>query len=313
MKIAILGAGGIGGYFGGRLIQAGADVTFIVRENRRKQLREHGLRIESQYGNAALEVDARLQSEISGGYDLVLFTCKAYDLASAIETIRPAVSRSTAILPLLNGIAHIDLLSERFGREKVLGGTAKIQVTLTPEQVVRQLNDWQTITFGELDGSESSRVLELKALLDRTGVDVKLSRNIMRDLWLKLVHLSTVAGMTCLMRANLGEIARTPEGTALLKTFFDANARIAASAGHAPDDAFVRTYYALFEQCDSRYEASMLRDLEKGGAIEADHILGFMLSKCREAGLDDTLHRLAYTHVKAYEERRAARRLPQQA
>lgn len=311
MKILILGAGGIGGYFGGRLQQAGADVTFLVREKRRKQLRENGLCIESQYGNANLKVDAKLQSEIEAGYDLILLTCKAYDLESAIETIRPAVSGSTAIFPLLNGIAHIDILNEQFGREKVLGGTAKIQVTLSPEGVVRQLNDWQTITFGEQDGSESPRVLGLKALLEKTGVEVKLSRNIVRELWLKLVHLSTVAGMTCLMRANLGEIVRTPEGTALLKAFFDANARIASCAGHAPDETFALTYYNLFEQRDSRYAASMLRDIEKGGAIEAEHILGFMLHKAREAGLDDILHRLAYTHVKAYEERRAANRLPE--
>jgi 2-dehydropantoate 2-reductase len=309
MKILILGAGGIGGYFGARLVQAGADVTFLVREKRREQLRTQGLRIESQYGDAKLQVSAKLQSEIEPGHDFVLVTCKAYDLASAIDTITPAVTPSTAILPLLNGIAHIDILNEQFGRERVLGGTAKIQVTLTPEGIVRQLNDWQTITYGEQDGSESPRVRELKAFLDRTGVDVKLSRDILRDLWLKLVHLSTVAGMTCLMRANLGEIIRTPEGKAVLKSFFDTNVRIAASAGHTAEDAFLKTYYDLFTQRDSRYEASMLRDLEKGGPIEAEHILGFMLRKCREAGLDDTMHRLAYTHAKAYEERRAANRL----
>lgn len=313
MKILILGAGGIGGYFGGRLLQAGANVTFLVREKRRRQLVEGGLRIESQYGNATLRADAKLQSEIEPGYDLIILTCKAYDLASAMETIRPAVSRSTAILPLLNGIAHIDVLNKEFGRDKVLGGTAKIQVTLSPEGSIRQLNDWQTLTFGEQDGSESPRTLELKALLEKTGIEVKLSRNIVRELWLKLVHLSTVAGMTCMMRANLGEIVRTPEGTMLLKAFFDANARIAAFAGHAPDEAFVRTYYSLFEQRDSRYEASMLRDIEKGGPIESEHILGFMLNKAREAGFDDTVHRIAYTHVKAYDERRAADRLPQRA
>lgn len=313
MRILILGAGGTGGYFGGRLLEAGANVIFLVRENRREQLRNQGLRIESQYGNATLQVDAKLQSEIEPQYDLIVVTCKAYDLPSAIETIRPAVSASTAILPLLNGIAHIDMLNEQFGSEKVLGGTAKIQVTLTPDGVVRQLNDWQTVSFGEQDGTESPRVRELKALLDKSGVEVKLSRDIVRDLWLKLVHLSTVAGMTCLMRANLGEIIRTAEGPALLKSFFEINARIASSEGHAPDETFLRTYYDLFAQRDSRYEASMLRDIEKGGPIEAEHILGFMLRKCREAGFDDTLHRIAYTHVKAYEERRAANRLPQRA
>ncbi len=313
MRLLVLGAGGIGGYFGGRLLQAGANVTFLVREKRREQLRSQGLRIESPYGNATLQVEAKLQSGVEPNYDLVLLTCKAYDLASAIETIEPAVSGSTAILPLLNGVAHIDTLNARFGSKNVLGGTAKIQVTLTPESVVRQLNDWQTITFGEQDGSESPRVRELKSLLDRTGVETKLSQNIMRELWLKLVHLSTVAGMTCLMRANLGEIIRTPEGAALLKSFFETNIRIASSAGHAPDEAFLRSYYGLFSDRESPYEASMLRDIEKGGSIEGEHILGFMLRKCREAGVEDTLHRIAYTHAKAYEERRAANRLPQRA
>ena len=313
MRILVLGAGGIGGYFGGRLVQAGADVTFLVRENRRRQLQKNGLQIESPYGNATQQVRTKLQSEIGPEFDLVIVTCKAYDLASAVGTIKPAMTGSAAILPLLNGIAHIEILNEQFGKERVLGGTAKIQLTLTPEGIVRQLNDWQTITFGEQDGSESPRVLELKALLDKTGIEVKLSRAIGRDLWLKLVHLSTVAGMTCLMRANLGEIIRTPEGAGLLRAFFDTNVRIAASAGHTADDAFLGTYYELFTQRDSRYEASMLRDLEKGGPIEAEHILGYMLEKCREVGLDDTLHRVAYTHVKAYEERRAAKRLPQNA
>jgi len=218
-----------------------------------------------------------------------------------------------AVLPLLNGIAHMERLNQEFGQANVLGGTAKVQVTLTPDGVIRQLNDWQTLTFGEQDGSTSARVTQLKAMLDKTGVDAKLSTNIMRELWLKLVHLSTVAGMTCMMRGNLGEIARTPEGSELLTSFFMRNAEIAARAGHAPDDKFVATYKDLFLQRDSRYEASMLRDLEKGGRIESEQILGYMLRQCRAAGLPDALHLAAYTHVKTFEQRRDAGRLPQAA
>ena len=313
MKLLVLGAGGIGGLFGGRLAQTGADVTFLVRDQRKAQLAERGLRIESQFGDATLQVNAKLQSEIRPEYDLVLLTCKAYDLDSAIDTIQPAMGGSAAVLPLLNGIAHMERLNQEFGQANVLGGTAKVQVTLTPEGVIRQLNDWQTLTFGEQDGSTSTRVTQLKAMLDQTGVDAKLSTNIMRDLWLKLVHLSTVAGMTCLMRGNLGEIARTPEGSELLIRFFTSNAEIAARAGHAPDDKFVATYKDLFQQRDSRYEASMLRDLEKGGRIESEQILGFMLRACRAAGLPDALHLAAYTHVKTFEQRRDAGRLPQAA
>ena len=309
LKVLILGAGGVGGFLGARLAQAGAEVTFLVRENRKRQLAA-GLRLESPFGNASVQVQAKLQSEIGPGYDLVLLTCKAYDLASAIESIRPAMAGRTAVLPLLNGFAHVDELNAVFGKQNVVPGTARIQVTVTPEGVVRQLNDWQTFTFGEQDGAASERVLALKALLDKASVEAKVSPNIVRELWWKLVHLSTVAGMTCLMRANLGEIVRTAEGSRQLTSFLELNASIAEHAGHRPDEKFMDTYRTLFRTRDSKYEASMLRDLEKGGRIEADHILGFMLEKCRQAGLPDTLHLAAYTHVKAYEQRRDAGRLP---
>jgi 2-dehydropantoate 2-reductase len=309
MRLLVLGAGGTGGLFGGRLAQSGADVTFLVREKRKADLLQNGLRIESQFGNASLKVQAKVQSEIRPEYDVVLLTCKAYDLPSAIDTIRPAMGGSAAVLPLLNGLAHIETLNAEFGEHKVMGGTARVQVTLTPEGVTKQLNDWQTVTFGEQDGRLSERATELKALFDKTVVEAKLSTNIMRELWLKLVHLATVAGMTCLMRGNLGEIVRTPEGSDLLIKFFETNAEIAASAGHRPDDKFVSNYRELFHQADSRYEASMLRDLEKGGQIESEQILGYMLRQCRAAGLPDALHLAAYTHAKTFEQRRDAGRL----
>lgn len=310
MKILILGAGGIGGLLGGRLVESGADVTFLVREKRKAQLAEHGLCIESPFGNASMPVTTKLQSEIKPVYDLVLLTCKAYDLPSAIEAIRPAMSGTAAVLPLLNGLAHVELLNKEFGAQNVIPGTVRIQLTVTPDGVVRQLNDWQTITFGEQDGSKSARVMALKALIDKTCIEAKVSDDIMRELWMKLVHLATVASMTCLMRANLGEIIRTPEGSKLLKDCLQINADIAASAGYRPDEKFLQNYHQLFSQRDALYEASMARDLQKGGPIESEQIIGFMLAKCRQAGLPDTLHLAAYTHVKAYEERRAAGRLP---
>lgn len=310
MKLLVLGAGGIGGLTGGRLAQHGADVTFLVREKRRAQLAKDGLQIESPQGNATVKVKALQKAEIKPEYDLVLLTCKAYDLDDALETVRPAMRADTAILPLLNGIAHIEKLNAEFGARQVLGGTARMQVTLTPEGIVKQLNDWQTLTFGEQDGSVSERLKTFKSLFDPTGIEAKLSTEIVRELWMKLVHLATVAGGTCMMRANLGEIARTPEGTALMLRLLDRNAAIAAHAGHRPDEKFLDTYRKLFATLDAKYEASMLRDLEKGGRIESEQILGYMLDRCRQAGVEDDLHAAAYTHVKAFEQRRDAGRLP---
>jgi 2-dehydropantoate 2-reductase len=308
MRILSLGAGAIGGYFGGRLVEAGSDVTFLVREKRQKHLAERGLRIESVYGNSEQRVNAVVQSQITGPFDVILLTCKAYDLPSAIAAIEPAVGNDTAILPLLNGVAHIQLLNEKFGRRKVLGGVAKIAATLTPEGTIKHLNDWRYITFGEQDGSLSPRVQALAAAFDKQTVVAAAVPNIMQVMWEKVVHLSTIAGMTCLMRASVGEIARTNEGAALMLEFLERNAEIARRAGFGPSENFMTEYRRLFSDKNSPYTASMLRDIERKGPIEADHIIGFMLEKARIHEVEPTLHRVVYVNLQAYEERRAAGR-----
>lgn len=310
MRILVLGAGGIGGYFGGRLAEAGADVTFLVRPERKADLDRHGLRIRSPRGDADLAIVAKTAEELDSSYELIVLTCKAYDLPEAMTTIEPAMAGSAGALPFLNGIAHIDRLSERFGPERVLGGTAKIAVTRAPGGEIRHLNDWSAVTFGEQDGTATPRVVELKAWFDRTSVEATISTDIRRDLWLKFVHLHTVAAATSLCRANVGEIVRSPEGRDLLAGLLATNIEIARREGYPPDDAFVDTYRAMFAQADSTYEASLLRDIERGGPIEADHLLGSMLERCRAHGLDDRVHQAAYVAAKAYEERRAAGRLP---
>src|SRR6185437_2133185 len=186
MRILSLGAGAIGGYFGGRLIEAGADVTFLVREQRRKLLAERGLQIESKFGNFSSAVKAITQQEIDNQFDIVLLTCKAYDLPSAIDSIAPAVGAQTAVLPLLNGIAHIDILSAKFGRDRVLGGVAKIAATLTPDGVIKHLNDWRYITFGEQNGELTPRVQVLKKAFDKSSVVAAAVPNIIQIMWEKL-------------------------------------------------------------------------------------------------------------------------------
>jgi 2-dehydropantoate 2-reductase len=306
MRILCLGAGAIGGYFGGRLVEGGADVEFLVREARQKRLAADGLRIESKFGNCHLNVKAVTSSEAKGPYDIILLTCKAYDLANAVATIAPFVASHTAILPLLNGVAHMDLLNERFGKNNVLGGVAKIAATLLPEGTIKHLNDWRYITFGEQSGVMSARVAELKAAFDKTSVVASAVPNIMQTMWEKVVHLSTVAGMTCAMRASVGEIARTCDGTELMIRLLERNAKIAAKEGFAPSDAFLSEYRQLFHDTTSTYTASMLRDIERNGPVEADHILGFMLEKAKQHGVDPSLHEFIYVHLQAYEKHREA-------
>ena len=310
-KILVLGAGGIGGYFGGRLAESGADVTFLVREGRRKILTEQGLRIESPFGDAGLAVKTVLASDVAPIYDAVILTCKAYDLDAAVASIAPALATTGYVLPFLNGIAHVDVLNQKFGQHRVLGGTAKIQSTVTPDGAIRQFNDWRTLTFGEQSGVMTDRVRTLEALFSAAkGVEAFAVADIVQRMWEKLVHLSTAATMTCLMRANVGEIVRTPNGQELFLDQLHRSAEIAAANGHAPSDEFMRSWEKTFSQHDSQYSTSMLRDIERGGATEVEHILGFMLNKAREANIAHHALLLANTHIKAFEQRRAAGRLP---
>jgi 2-dehydropantoate 2-reductase len=309
MKIVSLGAGAVGGYFGGRLVEGGCDVTFLVRETRKTSLQRHGLRIESSYGNFSGPVRAVTRDEIAAPADLVLLTCKAYDLSSAIEAIHPAVGPKTAILPLLNGLEHIEVLNGIFGAERVLGGFAKIAVTMLPDGTIKHLNDWRYITFGEQTAAASERLAALKALFDRTSVVAAAVPNIMAGMWEKLVHLATVAGATAVMRANIGEIARTEEGSALMIELLETNAAVAAGAGFPPSAGFLDEFRALLGDRQAPYTASMLRDMENKSRIEADHILGYMLRQARAYGVDDRLLRVIYVNAKAYEQRRQAGRL----
>jgi 2-dehydropantoate 2-reductase len=309
-RLLILGAGGIGGYFGGRLAQAGADVTFLVRPARQAALAQAGLRLLSPFGDATLAVRTVTAADGPTPHDLVLLTCKAYDLPEAIAAVRPFLATGGAVLPLLNGVAHLPLLDAAFGAARVLVGSAKIQATLTPEGAIRQFNDWRFLTVGERSGAITDRLRGFAGLFaGAVGAECEMVPDIMQRLWEKLVHLSTAATMTCLMRANVGEILRTPEGGRLFLDMLETAAAIAAANGHPPSAAFMTGYRAVFGDRDSTYATSMLRDIERGGRTEGDHIVGFMLDRARAAGIEAPLLLMAQTHLKAYEARRAAGRL----
>ena len=312
MRVLVLGAGALGGYFGGRLAEAGtAEVAFMLRPARREAILRDGLRVESPFGAWQGRVATLTAAEARPGWDVILLSCKAYDLENAIDAIRPAVDGHTAILPVLNGLAHVERLRDAFGPARVLGGLAKIQATLAPDGTVRHLNDWRWLTFGEVDGAMSDRVRAIAAAFAAArGVVAEAVPDIMARMWEKLVHLGTSAIGTVLMRANVGEIARSQGGTEFLHRILDRNAAIAAAHGFPMRDAFIAEFRAVFADRASAYSTSMLRDLEAGARIEADHILGFLLAAARRAGVPHEIHEAALLHAKAYEQRRDAARLP---
>ncbi|MCB1515200.1 MAG: 2-dehydropantoate 2-reductase [Hyphomicrobiaceae bacterium] len=303
-RIVILGAGGVGGYFGARLAQnAAADVTFLVRDARKAILRRDGLSVRSPHGNIdGLPVDARTTAELSGAApDYLLLTCKAYDLDAAMDAIGPVVGPDTAIVPLLNGLAHVDRLNARFPRRNIVPGTVSLQVRQRQDGTIEHLNDWQFFTVGVQDGSPSPRVARLVDALTVSKVTATATTEILQKLWEKLVMLATLAAITTLMRAPVGAIARAPGGAALSLRMLETNAAAAAWAGHPVPSAQIEQWRALVSDKTSTFSASMLADMEKGAPVEADHIVGDMLARVRTAGLDDTLHAAAFANLKAYE------------
>jgi 2-dehydropantoate 2-reductase len=310
MKFLVLGAGAIGGYFGGRLAESGADVTFLVRPDRRAQLEREGLCVESVLGNISQRIRTVLADSVAPDYDVVLLTCKAYDLKSAIEAIAPAVGPQTAVIPLLNGLAHFAVLDAHFGAARVMGGTCMIDSILGRDGVVHHGGTLQRLVFGERDGHRSPRAEAVAAVLAGTIIDWSLADNIEQILWEKLVFLAALASVTCLFRANVREIISAPGGREAMERALAANAEIAAREGYPPSTSGLDFARTRLTDPAGTWSASMLRDLENGGRVEADHIVGWMLDRARRHGVDDTLLSLAFTHLKAFEARRDANRLP---
>lgn len=304
MRILVVGAGAIGGYFGGRLLEAKRDVTFLVRPKRAAQLASAGLRIRSPRGDVDLPAPPTVLAEgIAKPFDLVLLSCKAYELDGAITSFAPSVGPDTAILPLLNGLRHMDVLTERFGRAPMLGGECLISVTLDPDGRIVDMGTTDRLTFGEQDGSRSARATAIESVLSGARFEARLSESILQEMWEKWVSISTFAGTTCLMRAAVGDIVAAGAAD-LVTTLLDECAAIAAHEGFPPRPAAREETLAMFTRPGSTLTASMLGDIERHAPIEADHIIGDLLRRGGAAVRSPVL-RIAYAHLKAYEARRA--------
>ena len=305
MRILVVGAGAIGGYFGARLLAAGRDVTFLVRPRRAAQLAKTGLVVKSRKGDLALQSPPTVTAEtIKAPFDLVLVSCKAFDLAAAMESFAPAVGPATAILPLLNGMSHLDALAVRFGKGAVMGGQCAISTVLDGEGRVLHLNELHLLTFGELDGTRSTRAGAIAAEFATAGFDGGPSESILQEMWEKWAFIATAAGITCLMRAGVGDIVAAGAADLAL-ALADEISAIATAQGFAPRPAAAERGRTMLTQAGSPFTASMLRDIEGGRPLEADHMLGDLLKRGGGRPGGYPLLGIAYAHLKAYEARRS--------
>jgi 2-dehydropantoate 2-reductase len=306
MKILVLGAGAVGGYFGGRLVQAGADVTFLVRPKRAELMAREGLRVKSRTGDISQKVQLVTQDTLKPGYDLVVLTAKAYDLGSAIDAIAPAVEGECMVLPLLNGMSHLATLDSRFGSERVLGGVAYIASTLGPDGTILHLGEFHKIAFGPRDGSARAVAVcqSLEGLFAKTQVGHVRSDSILQVMWDKWVFLASIAGMTAMMRAAIGDILEAAAGERLILGMFAECVCVAKAEGFPVSEAILATHRRTLTQQGSVATASMMRDTENGGSTEADQILGAMLALAKRHSLSTPIMEIAYTHMQAYAARR---------
>ncbi|WP_026691294.1 ketopantoate reductase family protein [Alteribacter aurantiacus] len=303
MKLLMVGAGAIGGYFGARLLEKGEDVTFLVREGRRKQLEKTGLHVDSIHGD--IHVEPKLieaGDHLKEPFDAVLLSTKAYQLDDAMEDIKPYVGKETMVIPLLNGVAHKDKLISVLGEERVLGGLCFVEATLNAEGHIVQRSSIHKLLFGERSGEKSERVRALEACFSGTKSSFVLSKNIMSDMWKKYLFISTLAGVTSLFRSPIGPIREDPLGSETIRKTIHEAASIMQKLNAPLPEGVEDGIWDNIHSIEPTMKSSLQRDMEKGLSVEGDHFFGYLLEKAEEQRISAPTLKTIYANVRVYEQ-----------
>jgi 2-dehydropantoate 2-reductase len=299
MRVLAVGAGATGGLFGALLARAGRDVTFLVRAQRAAQLRERGLQIKSPNGDFTIVPELARAGELQA-FDVILLGLKAYALDAALDDFAPAVGPDTMIVPMLNGMRHIDLLVRRFGERPVLGGVCVVASMLDPLGTIVQLNEMQELTYGERAGGASPRIRELDAVLQGAGFTARASEHIMRDMWEKWIFLASLAASNCLLHGSVGAIVGAG-GASTISGIVDECVAVARAAGYPPSAPFLEGTRERLTHAGSPLTASMYRDMQQGKPVEADAIVGDLVARARNLHVDTPLLAAAFAALTVYE------------
>ncbi|VVE49639.1 ketopantoate reductase family protein [Pandoraea anhela] len=303
MKILVLGAGAIGGYYGARLAQAGANVTYLVREKRAEVLAKQGLTIRSELGDVQQSVATVVGRDVTPEYDLILLASRTYDLDSAIESIAPAMGERTVILPFLNGMSVYERLDATFGRHRVMGGVSYIATTLLPSGEILHQGSGDNVIVGARTQAMRPLAQDVYDLFAQSRGTRALSEQIEQALWSKWIAVSCAGIMTCLMRGNVGQIMATRDGEALMRRTMSEGRAIAQAEGYPIPEAAVKQMEALLLAPKSTWASSMARDIASGAKrLEADAIVGDLVTRAEKHGIDATMTRAAYCQLQVYME-----------
>jgi 2-dehydropantoate 2-reductase len=305
MKILVVGAGAVGGYFGARLAQAGRDVTFLVRPARGEQLQKDGLRILSPHGDATLKPTTVTTSEITTPYDLIFLSVKAQALDQAIIDIKsdmkPAVGPDTMIYPVLNGMRHMETLSHIFGEQKVLGGVCMVSTELDEQNRIVQMTPMQKLIYGERSGEITYRIRALDEALRDASFDTELSTTITQAMWHKWVMIASLGLVTCLLGGPIGEVNSVPDGEQTALQAVDECAAIGKACGFPYPPPLLEWLHKQATTKDSKLTSSLYRDLQKGAPIEVDTILGDLLDHGHAHHLETPLLQACCVRLRVYQ------------
>ena len=301
MKIAIMGAGAVGGFYGGRLARAGEEVHFIARGAHLAALREKGLRVESPtVGDFELpQVNATDDPAQVGPVELVWMTTKAYDLEAGAEAMRPLIGENTAVIPLLNGVDIAERIGAVVGMEHMLGGIVQVSVAIAEPGLIRHAV-MDRLVFGELAGGTSARCEAIRETLHGAGIQAELSEDIRREIWQKYLFLSTMAGMTSLTRQTLGPVRKDPDTRAMLVACLRELEALARKEGIALDDDAEQKMLAMADSLPEGMKPSMLLDLERGRALELEALQGAAVRLGKKLGVPTPVNEFIYAALKLH-------------
>jgi 2-dehydropantoate 2-reductase len=299
MRIAVIGAGGVGGAFGAALAKAGADVTFVARGAHLKAMQQNGLRIEGGRGETIVSpTHATDDPATIGPVDFVLFCVKLWDVESAGAAIKPLIGPTTAVIPLQNGIDSAERLVPILGAQAVMGGVAQISAVIAEPGVIRQTGTFMRLIFGELEGGKSARGEAFLALCQKAGFDATHSDKIMTDLWMKFILLATNAAMTAATRTAVGILRDDPDIAPLFARAYAEVAAVGRARGiKIPEDAVEKTI-GFNRSAPPTMMASMAHDLIRGNRIELPWLSGKVVALGRELGVPTPVHEILYAVLK---------------
>ncbi|CUB18963.1 2-dehydropantoate 2-reductase [Bacillus subtilis] len=300
MKCLVVGAGGVGGYIGGRLAEKGNDVTFLVRHKRAEQLKETGLVIHSEKGDVSFQ-PALISAGETGHFDVVIIASKAYSLGQVIDDVKSFVDRESVIIPFLNGYRHYEQLFTAFSKEQVLGGLCFIESALDNKGEIHHTSASHRFVFGEWNGERTERITALEEAFSGVKAEVIISGHIEKDIWKKYLFIAAQAGITTLFQRPLGPILETEGGRHTVQTLIAEIGAILRKEGVAADPDLEEESFRTMTSMSYHMKSSMLRDMENGQTTEGDHLHGFLLEKAKRLSLATPILETVYANLQMYE------------